>query len=105
LQISTIVNAKIYNVLSEIQAKLEPTGVVPVMDSRAAQGEAAATVKEISEILQSWIERLPLMEVKNYLDFNDMLRDHPSVANEIVIISIHLQVLRVINQSLFRQSS
>jgi hypothetical protein len=82
LQNTRILTAQIHNVLLEIQA-------VTIGATRdGAPQTLAATVNNSSEILTSWVKRLPLVEVQEYLDFNEMLLEHPSVANEIVINSI-----------------
>lgn len=87
MQKTTLLNAQINIVLLEIQAKLEAMRSTD-NGTPQPQEDFAATVIKSSEILKSWMERLPLMEVQDFLDFNEMLLEHPDVAKEIVIIKI-----------------
>jgi hypothetical protein len=86
MQKATILNTQIHKTLLEIQEKLVAMGAT---DDRAPQGMAATvTVNNDQEILRLWMERLPLMEIQAFLDFNEMLLEHPSVGKEIVTNSI-----------------
>jgi hypothetical protein len=82
LQKATILNTQIHNTLSEIQEKLMAMGAAD--DGAPQEMPATVNVDNEQEILRWWMERLPLMEVQAFLDFNEMLLEHPSVGNEIV---------------------